>query len=620
MWSDTCNPITLANSLSEIPAEADINALLTLAHFYQLNPKINQYIGELEPLLVNRVDLKLENAHLSFLKGAQLQSVGKWNDSWELFESALSVYKNLNEVRGVIETTLRVAALHASCRNHGQAREMLEQCRAMVEIQPASPYCLAAVHGTSALIHLLLGLYDLSESYALETYEIASKLDATNEGVVSNNVLGRLQGSKWILAKVYAFQDDFEKSLTYAQDGFNLVKDSNIPRWKSSHLSSISAALIGLGNPETAIETILPVVEHLPGDQKRIYVDTYAQLGLAYYQADLFDQSEQTLLFTLGMLDKVHQFGPTNSKCLEVLSSIAKRNGDSKKQVEYLNQHKKLQESIQESRHKNEISRLTALQEYKLKKQETELLLEGNQKLTEAYELLQRSYDEQAELLKLVLHDINNPLSAILLNSSVASKHLDTGNAEKAEKSIGNINRSADFALQIIEQLKKAHEVEDKKKKIIFQKLHFDELCRMAIERNLPMAAAKQIGLISKFEAQNSIFADELAMQQVLDNLISNAIKYSWPSSNVYLNTRRQDDYLVFECVDHGVGISEADIPRLFSKFGRLDTSRPTGDEQSTGLGLYIAKQLVTQMAGKITVHSDGLNKGCSFTVLIPLG
>jgi signal transduction histidine kinase len=104
---------------------------------------------------------------------------------------------------------------------------------------------------------------------------------------------------------------------------------------------------------------------------------------------------------------------------------------------------------------------------------------------------------------------------------------------------------------------------------------------------------------------------------QILDNLISNALKYSPPNTTVHVHALPEKDYVVINVRDEGPGISEADQKKLFQKFTRL-TARPTGGESSTGLGLAIVKKLAEAMAGSVQCRST-MGAGSTFTLRLPV-
>ncbi len=114
-----------------------------------------------------------------------------------------------------------------------------------------------------------------------------------------------------------------------------------------------------------------------------------------------------------------------------------------------------------------------------------------------------------------------------------------------------------------------------------------------------------------------SILTDRNSLMRILENLISNAIKFSRPNTLVLIRVSLENEYVKLEVKDQGPGIAKEDLPKLFAKYQSLG-AKPTGGERSTGLGLSIVKELVHCLKGNITVESTE-NKGTSFIVGLPL-
>jgi response regulator receiver sensor signal transduction histidine kinase (EC 2.7.3.-) len=113
-------------------------------------------------------------------------------------------------------------------------------------------------------------------------------------------------------------------------------------------------------------------------------------------------------------------------------------------------------------------------------------------------------------------------------------------------------------------------------------------------------------------------------MREVIDNLISNAIKYSPQGTNITVRVQHSKDddadgapSVLISVRDEGQGLTEEDMKKLFGKFQRL-SARPTAGESSTGLGLSIVKQLVELHGGKVWAESEGKNKGSIFRIELP--
>jgi two-component system phosphate regulon sensor histidine kinase PhoR len=113
------------------------------------------------------------------------------------------------------------------------------------------------------------------------------------------------------------------------------------------------------------------------------------------------------------------------------------------------------------------------------------------------------------------------------------------------------------------------------------------------------------------------VLADEEALEQILDNLLDNAIKYTNPGGVVTLRWRTEEASGVLEVEDTGIGIPHNQLPRIFERFYRVDRHR-SRDIGGTGLGLSIVKHLVHAMGGSVSVASR-LHQGTTFTVRLPL-
>ena len=106
-------------------------------------------------------------------------------------------------------------------------------------------------------------------------------------------------------------------------------------------------------------------------------------------------------------------------------------------------------------------------------------------------------------------------------------------------------------------------------------------------------------------------------MREAIDNLVSNAIKYSPIGGKIVVLVTHEDNNTVIRIADEGAGLSPEDLGRLFGRFQRL-SAKPTGGESSTGLGLSIVKRIIDMHGGHVTAQSDGPGQGSTFTVTLP--
>jgi two-component system, sensor histidine kinase and response regulator len=140
-----------------------------------------------------------------------------------------------------------------------------------------------------------------------------------------------------------------------------------------------------------------------------------------------------------------------------------------------------------------------------------------------------------------------------------------------------------------------------------------------SVARHSAMAGAKNIALRLILPAEPvTAMADEVALDQVLNNLITNALKFSSPRSAITLSAGKGPvEWIHFKVSDEGPGFTAEDQEKMFRRYGRL-SARPTDGEPSIGLGLSIVKRLVDSMNGRILLESEE-GKGACFTVRLPV-
>ena len=234
-------------------------------------------------------------------------------------------------------------------------------------------------------------------------------------------------------------------------------------------------------------------------------------------------------------------------------------------------------------------------------------------------ENLARLNKEKNEFLGIAAHDLKNPLSAIKGLAELIEKFNADLSPEEIVDSAQQIRVSSEFMFQIIIDLLDINAIEEGRFVLNMSDFEPDIIVNMVVNKFAPSAEKKDIKLNTSCNCPGiNINADAGKVQQVLDNLISNAIKFSpfglniWVSSELILS----DGMVRITVKDEGPGISEEDKTKLFKKFSKL-TARPTNEENSTGLGLSIVKRLVEEMKGRIYCESE-LGHGAAFVVEFP--
>jgi len=148
------------------------------------------------------------------------------------------------------------------------------------------------------------------------------------------------------------------------------------------------------------------------------------------------------------------------------------------------------------------------------------------------------------------------------------------------------------------------------------QAVAVDEIVGEAINRQLKPAQAKRIAIADEVP-RLSLRGDKQSLAQALAILLDNAIKYSPTGRTIYITGRVQGRYVLLEVRDEGQGIRATDLPHIFERFYRADTSRSSRRVSGYGLGLAIAQNIIQQHGGVITATST-LGKGSTFTIKLP--
>ncbi len=229
---------------------------------------------------------------------------------------------------------------------------------------------------------------------------------------------------------------------------------------------------------------------------------------------------------------------------------------------------------------------------------------------------LREMNDEKNEFMGIVAHDLKNPLGAIQGYAEIILEETEAPQGEVADCA-GRIRETARRMTDMVQQLLDANRIERGEMQLNMAPTELTPLVRSVVENYLPRAAAKQQTI--HFEdtgAPATVPADPQVMMQVMENLISNAVKYSPAGKNIRVRISAEPGSVRCAIEDEGPGLSIEDQKKLFGKFARL-SAKPTGGEHSTGLGLSIVKRMVEAMNGTVWCESEP-GRGATFMVQFP--
>lgn len=227
--------------------------------------------------------------------------------------------------------------------------------------------------------------------------------------------------------------------------------------------------------------------------------------------------------------------------------------------------------------------------------------------------------EDKDELLGILTHDLKNHLGGMQMSAQLLHDRMERQPTDaKSHHLVDNILLNTAQMLAFVKEFL-ANNMAERTLQFSSETVNLSQAAAQAVRQYQLTAERKEIKLICDLTpAGNSmIAADPMALKQVLDNLISNAIKFSPSGKSIYISVSPMNGDCVECCIrDEGPGFTDADKAHMFRRYARL-SARPTGGEPSTGLGLSIVKKLIEAMHGHLLLDST-LGQGAAFIVRLP--
>lgn len=222
--------------------------------------------------------------------------------------------------------------------------------------------------------------------------------------------------------------------------------------------------------------------------------------------------------------------------------------------------------------------------------------------------------------VRMLLHDLKSPLGVIQGFLQIAKDEdwyskLD----QDAKKIFGTLERNAVHMHELLNELAEINHLNFHGNKLEVYEVNLEKFISEVAVVGREVASKKAITFELEWNptCPEKASFDPMMIRRVLDNLISNAVKYSERNTTVRLRISADHELLHFDVSDQGLGIPEGEFPKLFREFGKTSV-RPTEQESSSGIGLAIVKKVVEQHAGQVSVRSE-VGKGSTFSFSIPL-
>lgn len=242
-----------------------------------------------------------------------------------------------------------------------------------------------------------------------------------------------------------------------------------------------------------------------------------------------------------------------------------------------------------------------------------------SRELAEANQELRKLDRAKSEFISIASHQLRAPLTIIKGYISLILEGTMGAIADKGKKAINIISTSAEQLIKLVNDLLDLSRIESGKIKYEFAKGNLAALIKKVADDFLPSARAKNVSImLDGLESPQEFSFDPDKIREVTINLLDNAVKYSPDNGKVAVRIEDAEDVLRVSVRDQGIGIKKEDLGKIFTKFARTEEAQ-RADPNGMGIGLYFVKRVVEDHGGKVWVESEGLGKGSTFFVELPL-
>ena len=556
-------------------------------------------------------------AHAHNLLGISFVRLGAPDQALEHYFTSLDMYREQGNKDRAASLLSNIALLHMFQENYAQAAEYFKKAiNQQKEIGNDTSRVVTTVN--LGVNYYYQGKYEQSLKYYRQAlkmlngpvdYEFMKMITLTNIGN-SYVELGEYERAERNLLQAIGYFD--RNNLTRNQAGAYLYLAKLYQRWGSRDEQALEYARRGLEKAKTA-------------DNKQYIIEGYERLAEIYE-----DQNDYRQAYNLYKQFKAVQDSLLNSERMAKIEEMQTRfDVDQKnKEIELLNKEAALKEA-QLGRQKLWRAFLIIglilfavimglLYRYNnQKKRANALLEEKNREIEQKNKQLVRLNEEKDEFIGMAAHDLRNPLSGITSVASMLKTDHDIPE-EEFEEYVDLIGLSADRMLNLINNLLDVNAIENGSNRVDIESVDIQKPLKRTVNNFKTLAEKKQIGLVTHFDSDSlPVMADVEAVQRVLENLLSNAIKYAPAGSTVAVSTQLQESKMELSVKDEGPGIPDEEKQQLFERYSKLST-KTTGNESSTGLGLFIVKNLVEEMQGSVRCESRP-GEGAEFIITLPV-
>lgn len=498
--------------------------------------------------------------------------LNNYSNALKAYFKALKIYEEikLNKSRGIVLSN--IGLIYTNINDYKNALKFYSSALDIAEEEKDTESRLVTCINIG-LTHKLLGNYEAAIDFLNESLEIAGKSGDKLRKSITLDLLG----------DVKSHLNDYKTAHEIYRESLRMKIELEDKRGQAIVLATIGNLQIIEGKLEEAkinIESALNISDEL-GIKRAIFENNKLLAGI-YEKQGKFDLS-------------LKHFKASYEKELEYL----------REEAETKAKNISTQLEIEQAQQEAEIQRLKNIE-----------LAKALEEVKELNVSLNELNKEKNEFMAIAVHDLKNPLQNILSTARLLKRSKDNLSETELEEFTANIISQTGRMFNLIKKLLDHNAIEQGNITINKSEFGINDICQEVINNFKEEAARKNLNIIySDMTANRHINSDREILYEILQNLVSNSIKFSPLEKNIFFRTYLNGDTTKIEIADEGPGFTEEDKQKIFTKYSRL-SAKPTGDEHSTGLGLSIVKRLCELIGAEISLESTSGN-GAKFTISI---
>lgn len=540
--------------------------------------------------------------------GAVYINTGELSNALENFLKSLSIREKIDHQQGIATSLMNIGNVYQALGDHSKALEYFMKSltlREKIGDKSGVGTSLTNIGGCYAI----LGDYDTALDYFLQSLEIKQEI-GNRQGMIFTLIS---------ISEAYLAVNNTKHSIDYAERSYNLSYEMNNKLGQSIALHCIGLALEQAGELQDALEFMHRSLSmHLEIHNPSGEAESLLAIGRVSMKLGTIDTALEHFHHALAIAEHI-QHKMLIIKVNYELAELYRKVGDYTKAYKYFDDFFKLKEETLGDESRRNMKNLQVIYQVEQAKKEADIYRIRNNELAELNHKLMELNHEKNEFLGIAAHDLKNPLSSIMLTASTVKTYFQRMTTDEVIEQMHSIEKTAERMRKIISNFLDIYSIESGTINLTFHRFDICLAIKAITDDYKQKAQVKNIHFeLTSDDEAIFVYANLNSSVEIVENLVSNSIKFCSPGNTVriHLSAIPAKSLARIEVSDDGNGLTEEDKLKLFGKFARL-SAKPTASEDSTGLGLFIAKKLVESMNGRIWCEST-YGKGARFIVELP--